>query len=130
MSEALTVRGDMPPLEIPKGIDIRRAMAGIYHLQGHGSMYRCLVRAGFSRSTARNLTRNGITAELCVAEAAKLDPMVAPSKLLEAGRRRLAESMAFLDPAKAPLRDVVRLFEATEKMFGGHEISASNAGCR
>lgn len=111
------------PVETAKPrIDIRRAMAGVYALQGHGSMLRCCVKAGFSRKTARNLTQRGLSAEECIAEAAKLDPMLAPAKLLEGGRLVLAEQIAFRDPAKMAVRDAVKLFEATEKYFGGHEL--------
>jgi hypothetical protein len=132
MSEALAKREpphDFPAIEDagPKQINVRMAMTGIYALQGLGSMYRCAVKAGFSRSTARRLTANGITVDRCIAEAAKLDPNVAPTKLLEGGRRVLAEQIAFRDPAKMQTRDAVKLFEATEKYFGGHELTPSNA---
>ncbi len=131
MAEAIEKRPlppDFPdPLAGSKGrVNIRKAMAGIYALQGEGSMYRCAVKAGFSRSTARRLLANGITAERCIEEAAKLDPELGPAKLLEGGRRRLAEQIAFMDPRTVPLRDVVRMFEATEKYFGGHELSPTN----
>ena len=129
MTEALAVTPkptDFPIVEVEQRINVRTAMAGIYLAQGFGSLTRCLVKAGYSRATARNLTNNGLGAKRCLDEALKLDPTASPAKLLEGGRRRLAESIAFIDPAAVPLRDVVRMFEATEKYFGGHELAPSN----
>lgn len=129
MNETLEKRPpphDFPTVETPHNrVNIRKALAGIHMLNGEGSAYRCLMKAGYSRATARRL--NGLSVKDCIDEAAKLDPLMSPAKLLEGGRRRLAESIAFINPQTAPLRDVVRMFEATEKYFGGHEIQPGNA---
>lgn len=130
MSEALAVQQqphDFPVVDEPKNINVRMVRAALLLTQGYGSLTRCLVAGGFSRATARNLQSNGLTAKRCLEEAAKLDPALAPAKLLEGGRRVLAEQIAFRDPQKMAVRDAVKLFEATEKYFGGHELQPVNA---
>ncbi len=119
---------DFPAIETPRDrINIRKALAGLHILKGSGSTMRCLMLAGYSRATARNLTEKGLGAQACIEEAAKFDPMMAPTKLLEAGRRRMAEALAVIDPTTTPLRDIARAFETTEKFFGGHEIQAASS---
>ena len=97
---------DLPAILDPgKRVNIRKALAGIYLLDGRGSMMRCLMLAGFSRSTARVQIRNGITAEQCLTEA---------------------QTIALMDPARTPVRDTVRLLEAVEKYHGGHELATTH----
>jgi hypothetical protein len=131
MSEALEKRPlppDFPIAEpLPKGVNIRRAMAGIHILNGEGSQYRCLLMAGFSRSTARALGRNGLSAEHCIAEAAKLDGMANPAKMLEAGRARAMLAIQACDPVKVPLKDTMKMLDTVEKYYGGHQIPVSDA---
>ena len=119
---------DYPTVEpTQKGVNIRRAMAGIHLLNGEGSQYRCLVKAGFSRSTARKVMQNGLTAERCIAEAAKLDGMANPAKMLEAGRSRAMLAIQSLEPSKARLGDVIKMLDTVEKYYGGHELTPTNA---
>jgi len=131
MSEAIATKplpSDFPVVEpTAKGVNIRRALAGIHLLNGEGSQYRCLVKAGFSRSTARKVTQNGLTAERCIAEAAKLDGMANPAKMLEAGRARAMLSIQACDPSKVPLKDAMKMLDTIEKYYGGHEIAPVNA---
>jgi hypothetical protein len=131
MSKALAVKPlppDFPMVEpLPKGINIRKAMAGIHLLNGEGSQFRCLVKAGFSRATARNLTQAGLRAETCIAEAAKLDSMANPAKMLEAGRARAMLAIQSCDPKTVPLKDAMKMLDTIEKYYGGHELQPTNA---
>ena len=118
---------DFPIVEpTPKGVNIRRAMAGIHLLNGEGSQLRCLVKAGYSRATARNLTQAGLRAETCLAEAAKLDGIANPGKLLEAGRARAMLAIQACDPVKVPLRDTMKMLDTVEKYYGNREIPPGN----
>ena len=111
----------------PRPINIRKALAGLYLLQGRGSLKRCLIDAGYSRATARNAGNEGLQAETCIEESAKLDSKANPANLLETARRRAAAAFEAIDPKTAPLRDVVRMLETSEKYFGGHAIAPGNA---
>lgn len=130
MSEAIAKRdlpADYPITEpLPKGINIRRALAGIHLLNGEGSQYRCLVKAGYSRVTARRITANGLTAERCIAEAAKLDGISSPAKMLEAGRARAMLAIQACDPSTVPLKDAMKMLDTVEKYYGGHELQPSS----
>lgn len=118
---------DLPAILDPgKHVNIRKALAGIYLLDGRGSMLRCLILAGYSRSTARVQVRNGLTADQCLAEAAKMDADASPAKLLEGARRRASQTIAIMDPARTPVRDTIRLLEVVEKFHGGHELSTTH----
>ena len=119
---------DLPAIETPHDrINIRKALAGVYLLNGEGSMTRCLMRAGYSRASARIQTKAGLTAKSCLEEAAKMDVQSSPGKLLEAGRRRAALAIAACDPAKVPLKDSMKMLETVEKFYGGHELAANVA---
>ncbi len=107
-------------------INIRKALAGLALLQGHGSLGRCLVRGGFSRSTARRPEANGLTAKRCIEEAAKFDELASPAKLLDLARRRFAATLAAVDPATVPLHHMVRAADTAEKYYGGHQIPADS----
>ena len=116
---------DFPAIDTPANrINIRKALAGLYLLQGRGSMKRCLIDAGYSRSTARVLAAKGLDAKTCLAETHKLEASASPAKLLETARRRAFAVIEAIDPKTAPLKDVVRLLDTTEKYFGGHAVSA------
>ena len=118
---------DFPVVDTPQNrINIRKALAGLYLLQGRGSMKRCLIDAGYSRSTARLVTQAGLSAESCLKETAKLEASANPAKLLETARRRAAACIEAIDPKTAPLRDVVRMLDTTEKYYGGYAIAAGN----
>ncbi len=103
-------------------INVRKALAGIYLLEGRGSLKTCLIEAGFSPTTARGPKDKGLDAKACLEEAKKLDSKADPANLLSAARKRAAQSIAAIDPLRTPLRDVVRLLDTTEKYFGNHEI--------
>ena len=128
-AKALTVKplpSDYPTVEpTPKGINIRKAMAGIHLLNGEGSAFRCLMKAGYSRATARRL--NGLSAKDCIDEAAKLDGMANPAKMLEAGRSRAMLAIQSIEPSKARLGDVIKMLDTVEKYYGGHELTPTNA---
>jgi hypothetical protein len=128
MSEAIAKKplpSDFPTVEpTAKGVNIRKALAGIHLLNGEGSQTRCLVKAGFSRATARNLTLKGLGAKECIAEAAKLDAMANPAKMLEAGRARAMLSIQACDPSKVPLKDAMKMLDTIEKYYGGHELAS------
>lgn len=118
---------DLPAILDPgKRVNIRKALAGIYLLDGRGSMLRCLMLAGYSRSTARVQVRNGLTGDQCLAEAAKMDEGASPAKLLEGARRRASQTIALMDPARTQVRDTIRLLEVVEKFHGGHELSTTH----
>jgi hypothetical protein len=131
MSEALAVRPlppDFPAIEpTAKRVNVRMAMAGIYLIQGYGSMYRCLVRAGFSRATARCYTANGLSEKRCLEEAKKWDDGADPAKMLEAARRRAFAVIDSTDPKTVPLKDAMKMLDTVEKYYGGHELTPSNA---
>lgn len=130
MSEALLASElprDYPAVDTPENrLNIRKALAGLYLLQGEGSQFRCLMKAGYSRSTAKKLTANGLTAKRCLEETAKLDNSANPAKMLEVARRRAMLSMESIDPKTAPLKDVVRMLDTVEKYYGG-QIPAMHA---
>ena len=117
---------DLPAIDTPQNrINIRKALAGLHLLNGEGSELRCLVKAGFSRSTARNLTQNGLSAERCIAEAAKLDSKANPANMLAAARARALLAIESHDPKTVPLKDSMKMLDTVEKYYGGHEIQPS-----
>ena len=88
---------------------------------------RCLIKSGYSRATARLQKQAGLTAESCIAEAAKLDGMAHPAKMLEAGRARAMLAIQSCDPVKVPLKDTMKMLDTVEKYYGGHEIPVGSA---
>jgi len=107
-------------------INIRKAMAGIYLLQGVGSEAKCLVKAGFSRKTAHTPKGSGLSASACIAEARKLDVNANPANMLATARAR---AMLVIEGvgADAPLKDAMKMLEVTEKYYGGHELRPVDA---
>ena len=101
-------------------INMRMAIAGIRFARGEGSLAQCLIKSGFSRVTVRSATRNGLTVERCLEEAAKIDKDTSPSKLLEVGRATFLKTVAMTDPTTLSVRDATRALDVTEKYFGGH----------
>ena len=89
-------------------------------------MKRCLIDAGYSRATARSLSGKGLGAKECLEETRKLDATANPATMLANARRRAAACIEAIDPKTAPLRDVVRMLDTTEKYYGGYAIVAGN----
>jgi len=124
--QAYELPRDFPIAEAQTNVNVRKALAGIYLLQGRGSTLRCLLLAGFSRATARLQKQNGLKAEACIAEAAKWDRGANPAKMLEAGRRRAFAVIDSIDPSTVPLKDAMKMLDTVEKYYGGHELAPAN----
>ena len=121
---AATVEAPAPkPRKEP--INYRKAMAGVYFLRGDGSLYRCLRKAGFAHSTSRVSLRAGLSAEICIAEANKLNKGASPAKLLQAARERAYQTILAFDPSTGSVGDIGRVLDIAEKHFGSRELPPS-----
>jgi len=118
------------PVKKPPGLNIRRARAGLFVLQGM-SLKQALMKAGYAEVTARAPTANGLTAERCLLEASKLDKSSDPGTMLEAARRLgLRQVRAWLKLGDSRLTDKVgalaipRLVETIERYHGAADVAA------
>ncbi len=118
------------PVKKPPGLNIRRARAGLFVLQGM-SLKQALLKAGYSEHTARAPKAHGLTAERCLLESSKLDKSSDPGTMLEAARRLgLRQVRAWLDKSDAQLTDKVgalaipRLVETIERYHGSVDVRA------
>mgnify|MGYP001417843249 CR=1 FL=1 len=124
MSEAVA---KTPRVESSKRINWRKALAGIKLLEGHGSLKQCLIDSGFAEHSARKPQDNGLAADRCLAEAAKLGIDSNPAKMLEAAREKAMLAIAACDPNTVALKDAMKMLDVIEKYHGGHEIAAGHA---
>lgn len=105
------------------GLNLRKARAGLGMLNGK-SMRKALKDAGYAERTARNPKANGVDAERCIAETAKLPGMPEPVTLLRKARTaldmRLSQLIADPDSLAAErLADIARTAESAEKYYSG-----------
>ena len=128
-TQAKPLPPDFPVIDTPETrVNMRKALAGIYLLRGEGSQLKCLVKAGYSRATARIQTQAGLSAKACIAEAAKLDSRANPAKMLEVGRSRAMLAIESCDPTTVPLKDAMKMLDTVEKYYGGHQLQPSSGG--
>lgn len=121
---AVALRGERVALPAKfGGLNTRKAMTGVYLMQGQ-SLRESMIRAGFAESVAASPAANGISEDLCIEEAKKMESSAEPSNLLSAARSRFAQSLAVLDPSTARLGEVVKALEVSEKYYGKRELPA------
>jgi len=123
ITQAVAERGTVALPSRLGGLDVRRAMTGVYLTQGE-SLRESMGRAGFSESAAVNPAKYGISEEGCIEEAKKFEAASDPANLLSAARSRFAQSLAVLDPQTARLGEVVKALEVSEKYYGKRELPA------
>jgi hypothetical protein len=98
-----------------EGVNIRMARAGLFILEGR-SVKQALIKAGYSRVTASKPRANGLAAERCLAEAAKLDRSADSRTLVARARRVLARSLDGLVNKTDDQLSVPRQLNATAKV--------------
>lgn len=117
------------PRRVP--LNIRMARAGLNILTGL-SLKRALIKAGYAEKTAHNPAANGLVAERCLLEAAKLDPSADPRNLVDSARRvALRQLRSFEGMSERDLRDgkaigaIHKLWETAERYHGKGRSSES-----
>ena len=98
-------------------VNVRRALAGLNLLQGM-RQGEALRQAGFAASTARNPKGNGIGAQQCLDEAAKVSGEDLAAKIAATARARLAAELDAYEVGDLPLDRLARAVDITEKWYG------------
>jgi hypothetical protein len=101
---------------------VRAALAGLYLLQGHGSLKACLERAGFSEETARCSKAHGLTEKDCLRALEQWNNEATPSRLVKTARERAVQALDLMDPATVPVQHLARFVEMIEKFHGDRQI--------
>ena len=102
--------------EKTSSLNVRKALAGVKLLEGK-PLGQALTEAGFSKWTARAPSRNGISAEQCIAEAQKLDPELNPANLTTLAAQALGERLRAMhedgEHLRTPLLSLAKVYQIT-----------------